>query len=753
MADFYAGLHPDDLVATSAAFAAAIDPATRAALDVEFRTIGREDGRVRWLAEKGRGLFTDGSCRRALGTVIDITARKTAETRQAFLLTLGDRLRDLGDDPDAILTAACEALAHHLRVSRAGCAEFDEPRGAPKPICTWAAQDAQLRQPALADVAPAMLAQLRSGTLLRTEDTRSRAGGPRARLALPVRRAGRSAAFFFAEHAAPRRWTDGEAALVQEAADRIWTAVERARARMALHDLNATLEARVAERTADRDRMWRLSNDVMLMARFDGDIVAVNPAWTRLLGWRTDDLIGSSFSPWCTRTTLHVPTTRRPRSPRAASPAVSRTLPPPGRQLSLAVLAAVPDAEFIHAVGRDITAERAAAEALSRTEEQLRQAQKMEAVGQLTGGIAHDFNNLLTGILGALELLQRRVAEGRIGQLERYTSVAITSANRAAAMTQRLLAFSRRQPLDPTVVEANRLIASIEDLLRRTMGPAIELQLLLAGALWPTLCDMNQLENAILNLAINARDAMPDGGGLTIETCNVTVDEAYAASEADQLQPGEYVCIAVTDTGTGMEPEVISRAFEPFFTTKPQGRGTGLGLSMLYGFMRQSGGHVRIGSEVGRGTCFRLYLPRHRGPRLNEDAGAPPNADGAAPAGGGTVLVVDDEPAVRLVITDVLQELGYRPLQAADGPAGLRLLEAEPQVDLLITDVGLPGGLNGRQTADAARAAAPGLKVLFVTGFPGDAAIGPATPHDGTQILTKPFAADALAEKVRAMLS
>jgi nitrogen-specific signal transduction histidine kinase len=402
-------------------------------------------------------------------------------------------------------------------------------------------------------------------------------------------------------------------------------------------------------------------------------------------------------------------------------------------------------------VARDVTAEKEAQAELERAQEALRQAQKMEAVGQLTGGIAHDFNNLLTGIVGALAILQRRVDAGRTEGLERYTGAAITSAQRAAALTQRLLAFARRQPLDPKPVDANRLVAGMEDLLRRTLGPAIGLEMVLAGGLWPALCDPNQLESANLNLAINARDAMPGGGRLTVETANAHLDEAYARAQGGEVKPGQYVAVCVTDTGTGMAPEVAERAFEPFFTTKPLGQGTGLGLSMLYGFVKQSGGHVRIYSEPGQGTAIKLYLPRHRG-RLGAaeaPAGpgeAPPRADA-----GETVLVVEDEPTVRMLILETLEELGYAAIEAADGPSGLRVLRSDARVDLLVTDVGLPG-LNGRQMADAAREARPGLRVLFITGYAHNAAFGNGVLEPGTEMLTKPFAMDALADKIRAMI-
>ena len=318
-------------------------------------------------------------------------------------------------------------------------------------------------------------------------------------------------------------------------------------------------------------------------------------------------------------------------------------------------------------VTRDLTERREAQLELERSREQLFQAQKMEALGQLTGGLAHDFNNLLTGIIGSLDQLRTRAAQGRIGDMDRYIVAAQGAASRAAALTHRLLAFARRQTLDPKSTDPNRLIAGMEDLIRRTVGPSIAVETVLAIGLWPTLCDANQLENAVLNLCINARDAMPDGGRLTIETANTWLDER-GARERD-MQPGQYVAVCVTDTGTGMPPDVVARAFDPFFTTKPIGMGTGLGLSMVYGFAKQSGGQARIYSEVGQGTTVRLYLPRHRGEASEEDGQAEP-AEAPRAEAGETVLVVDDEPTVRMLIAEVLEELGYAAIEAADGAQG-----------------------------------------------------------------------------------
>jgi PAS domain S-box-containing protein len=483
LADFYAGLHPDDLKHTSEAFASAADPERRAVYDVEYRTIGKEDGVVRWVAAKGRGLFDeDGRCARVLGTAIDITERKKTEER--------------------------------------------------------------------------------------------------------------------------------------------------------LRELNETLELRVAEEVQRR----------------------------------------------------------------------------------------------------------------ALAEEQLRQAHKMEAVGQLTGGIAHDFNNMLTGVIGSLDLIQRNIAAGKHDRVARYIDAANTSAQRAAALTARLLAFGRRQSLDLRPVDTNALVSGMEDLLHRTLGEQVALETHLASGLWAACSDANQLDSALLNLCINARDAMPHGGKLTIETSNTHLDARYA-QEHVEVEPGDYVMISVSDTGTGMAPSTMEKVFEPFFTTKPVGEGTGLGLSMIYGFAKQSGGHIRIYSELGQGTTIKLYLPRFHGEM--EAAEAAPRE---APLGAGeTVMVVEDDASVRLIVLEVLEELGYAAIEAVDARVAIPILESDRRIDLLVSDVGLPG-LNGRQLAEIARQARPDLAILFITGYAQHAAVRGGFLAEGMEMMTKPFAVDALAGKIREML-
>ncbi len=516
-----------------------------------------------------------------------------------------------------------------------------------------------------------------------------------------------------------------------------------------LAELNATLAERVEEKTRERDRIWNVSQDLLLVADRHGVWKTVNPAWTRTLGWSEAELLNRS-SQWLEHPDDHGITRAEVEKLGRGEATVkfeSRFRHKDGswRWLSWTGVA---DQDHIYAVARDITAEKAAAERLRATEEALLQSQKMEAVGQLTGGIAHDFNNLLTGIVGSLDLMQTRLNQGRLDNVPRYIDAAMTSANRAAALTHRLLAFARRQPLVPKSVDANQLVVSLEDLLRRTIGEAIDLAIIVSADLWNTLCDPNQLESALLNLAINARDAMPDGGRLSISTANVSFDGISA--DAPALSPGEYVCIDVTDSGTGMTAEVAARAFDPFFTTKPIGQGTGLGLSMIYGFARQSNGHATIDSKPGQGTSVRLYLPRHqKGIAAEQAADA---ADAGRAAIGETVLVVEDEPVVRAVILEMLGEQGYQTLEAVDGPAGVQILRSGRWIDLLVTDVGLPG-MNGRQLADQAREMRPGLKVLFITGYAESVAMADGFLQPGMEMITKPFDLGNLSRRVRAMVS
>jgi PAS domain S-box-containing protein len=526
---------------------------------------------------------------------------------------------------------------------------------------------------------------------------------------------------------------------------------ERHAAEEELRSLNSTLERRVAERTRERDQVWQVSRDMLGVAATDGTWISVNPAWQQILGWLPQDILGKA-SDWL----MHPDDLQKTRDEFGRLAATEKTFSFENSLRSRAgeyrVLSwtAVNAEGLLYCVARDITEQRRQQEALAKAEDALRQSQKMEAVGQLTGGLAHDFNNLLTGISGSLELLQMRISQGRYKDVERYISTAKGAANRAAALTHRLLAFSRRQTLDPKATDINRLVAGMKELINNTVGPTIEVKAAEAASLWTTLVDPNQLENALLNLCINARDAMPNGGQLKIATMNCTFDRSAAAER--EMRPGDYVGLSVSDTGTGMTEEVIQRAFDPFYTTKPLGQGTGLGLSMIYGFAKQSGGQVRISSKLGAGTTVHLFLPRHDEREMPLDQAAD-FARAPKAAVGETVLIVDDEPSVRMLVAEVLAELGYTAIEAADGSSALRVLQSDTRIDLLVTDVGLPGGMNGRQLADYGRVARADLKVLFITGYAEKTVVAGEQLEPGMGILTKPFAMDGLAARIRELIS
>jgi PAS domain S-box-containing protein len=644
MADFYAGLHPDDLEATSRAFSLAVDPAVRAAYDVQYRTIGKEDGVVRWVAAKGRGIFEDGRCIRALGVAIDITARQVAERRQAFLLSLWDRLRAL-TEPRAIMSTAAEALGRHLGAARVGYGHMQDdgtfvalessfvdgvaPLAGLVAVGSFSANDIQqLRRGetvAVPDVATSVLQPPDTWARLET----------RAFVCVPLVRGGRLSAVLYVHLRDPHAWTDPDIDLIEDVAARTWDAVERAHAEAALREANDTLEQRIVEALAQREA----------------------------------------------------------------------------------------------------------------AQEALRQSQKMEALGQLTGGVAHDFNNLLQIVMGNLETLSRGLPT-ELGRLRRAVDNATTGARRAATLTQRLLAFSRRQPLDPKLIDANTLVEGMSDLLARALGETIALETHLAPDLWWTEADPNQLESAILNLVVNARDAMTGGGKLTIETANVWLDEAYAAANLE-VTPGPYVSLSVTDNGAGIDRAMLGRVFEPFFTTKEVGKGTGLGLAMVYGFVKQSGGHVKLYSELGDGTSVKIYLPR----RSPAGAAIDPPSTAAAPKSSGaeTILVVEDDADVRTYSIELLRELGYQVLEAQDAASALALLAtpAADQIALLFTDVVLPGGMTGADLAREALSLRPTLKVLFTTGYARDAIVHQGRLDEGVDLITKPFTYADLAAKLR----
>ena len=523
------------------------------------------------------------------------------------------------------------------------------------------------------------------------------------------------------------------------------------RAEAKLQALNDDLEIEIARRTEERDQLWRMPNLLLAITAFDGTILVANPGWPAMIGWAQDELVGRPYvdlihpddaqrsCDWVSQ--LHAGST--------VGELRNRLLTKDGATRSIAWMIRHGDGGF-HFVGRDVTAEEHQAQELARTEEQLRQAQKMEAVGQLTGGIAHDFNNLLTIIMGSLEMVGIRAAQGRTTELDRFIDSAQGAARRAATLIQRLLAFSRRQTLEPKPTDVGALVNGMEDMIRRSVGPAIQIGTVNAAGLWTSLIDPNQLESAVLNLCINARDAMPEGGKITIQTDNRWMG-GHAAAERG-LEPGQYISLCVSDTGTGMSPEVVAKACEPFFTTKPIGMGSGLGLSMIHGFARQSGGTVSIDSALGQGSTVCIYLPRHLGQAYGATLQALDPSQRPTAEQGEAVLVIDDEPSVRTLVGEVLFDMGCRTIEASDGAEGLAIVDSDVRIDLLITDIGLPGGMNGRQIADRARLVRPGLKVLFITGYAEPAVLSDGLLDPGMQVVTKPFDIDRLASRIEQLL-
>jgi PAS domain S-box-containing protein len=535
---------------------------------------------------------------------------------------------------------------------------------------------------------------------------------------------------------------------------------ERRQAEAALKRLNETLERRIEERTSQL-----LVSDAQIRTFYDHSsechavMVAVeggqfryediNPATLRLYGMTREQVIGRTVDEVfgtdnAAEVNGHLTACLKAGAPyryeRMQGDSIVEAIASPvpietGRPRRLVVSA------------RDVTERR-------RLEQQLRQAQKMEAVGQLTGGIAHDFNNLLTVILGNTEVLRRRLEGDGVPtrhELDRLSGSVLRAAERAASLTHRLLAFSRQQPLAPEQTDVNKLVAGMSEMLRRTLGETVAIEVVLGGGLWRVNADPNQLESAVLNLAINARDAMPGGGKLTIETSNAYLAES--ADDHEEVIPGQYVLLAVTDTGAGMSAETIAKAFDPFFTTKKIGDGTGLGLSMVYGFVKQSGGHVKIYSELGHGTVVKIYFPRFLGD------GSAAAVELISPANfvmqgrrEEIVLVVEDDELVRGYSLNVFHELGFDALEAADAASALRIIDERPRIDLLFTDVGLPGGINGRLLADEARKRQPNIKVLFTTGYTRNAIVHNGTLDPGVDLVTKPFTMDALARKILALL-
>ncbi|MCB8822276.1 PAS domain S-box protein [Microvirga rosea] len=704
--NFKSRIHPDDVARVMAATEHSI--ATGEKFSQEYRLI-QQDGTLRWVIGQGECLYDeDGKPLRFPGAVVDVTERKHTEEA---LRESEARFRLMADSAPALIWAT-DAEAKLTFVNK----RYEKELG----LTLEGIHRGEWRKVIYEEDGEQL-----TGAFMRAYQTQT----PFQAEVRVWDRQGRLR--WLRCEGVPRRDTMGQFL------GYVGCNIDITEARLAAD----ALEAKIEQRTRELNSIWRVSRDLFCICGFDGYYQSVNPAWTEALGYAAQELIGRSCLDL-----VH------PEDVERAKSEFDRLRHTDMVETDLRIRAhdgsyrwynwtSIAEGDVFYAAGRDITGRK-------ELEEQLRQSQKMEAIGQLTGGIAHDFNNLLTGIIGSLDLLKTRLGQGRYEHITRYADAATTSANKAASLTHRLLAFARRQPLDPRPVNVNQLVKSMEDLLHRTTGESISLNLKTDSGLWLTRCDPNQLENALLNLVINARDAMPEGGKLTIETSNVGLDDDEVAAQRD-ISPGQYIALCVTDTGIGMPPEVRMRAFDPFFTTKPLGQGTGLGLSMIYGFAKQSEGHVRITSEVGKGTTVKIYLPRYTGGIKDE---ASPDDAGQRKSGAGeVVLVVEDDATVRSLIVDVLADLGYQALEACDGPTGLQCLKSIHHIDLLITDVGLPG-MNGRDLADAAREQRPDLKVLFITGYAENTALASGFLGHGMEMITKPFAVDNLAARIRDMI-
>jgi PAS domain S-box-containing protein len=741
IAEFSAVIHPHDQVAVDTAIERAL--AETSAFAEEYRLVPA-DGSIHWVLTRGH-VYRDeaGAPLRFSGITVDITDRKRAEAAERennLRLRLAVSATDIGtwdyDVPTRVLQwdDRCKAL---FGLNREAEVSYD-------------------------------------GAFLRAlhPDDRAAVAAAAARVLNAS-----EPSIFSAEYRAIglddniERWISAMGSTIVENGrtvrfiGTVMDITDRKRAEDVLRSANERLEAAVVERTleltaeiaqrkrseADIAALYAKTPIVLHSLDHEGCLLTVSDRWLEFMGYVSrDEVLGRPITDFMTPETtadhlaIYWPKLQAEGGLRDVE---CRFVKKTGEVADVLLSARIERDEqgcFLRKMAAlvDVTQHR-------RAEEALRQSQKMEAVGQLTGGIAHDFNNLLTGVIGNLDLLQRRIAAGRFDESQKYVDAVMNAATRASSLTHRLLAFARRQSLDVQPVDLNALIVSLEDLIRRTMGETIALRSRLDPGLWRAITDANQFENAILNLVINARDAMPSGGDLTIETTNCHLDLS-AASALDGLEPGDYVVTCVRDTGSGMAPEVIAKAFDPFFTTKPIGQGTGLGLSMIYGFAKQSGGHVHIDSEKGKGTSVRLYLPRHRGgePELDNflRGGVTPQA-----RHGETVLLVEDDVTVRMLVFEVLHDLGYSAIEASDSAAALPILASEQRLDLLVTDVGLPG-INGRELADLARRTRPDLKVLFVTGYAEGAAVRGGFLEPGMEMITKPFALDVLAQRIRGMI-